>query len=86
MTIATDDGPCCPRCFQNGWAACQKGTSKLNYIAMGYPPDVPHVGTSPVRTALLALVAADNCNYDRDAMRSEGLFEAARRALGDTQT
>ena len=31
--------------------------------------------------ALGALVAADNCNYQRDTMRAEGLFDAARAAL-----
>jgi hypothetical protein len=31
--------------------------------------------------ALERLVAADNCNYERDMMRSEGLFDAARAAL-----
>lgn len=33
--------------------------------------------------ALTNLVAADNCNYDRDAMRHEGYFDAARKALKD---
>ena len=31
--------------------------------------------------ALRDLVAADNCNYSREAMRYEGLFDAARRAV-----
>ena len=39
----------------------------------------------PVRQALAALVAADNCNYDRDIMRSQGLFDAARQALAETE-
>lgn len=33
--------------------------------------------------ALQRLVAADNCNYERDTMRSEGMFEQARAALGE---
>jgi hypothetical protein len=35
--------------------------------------------------ALEALVAADNCNYQRDTMRTEGLFDAARAALRKTE-
>lgn len=35
--------------------------------------------------ALAALVAADNCNYQRDTMRAEGLFDAARAVLGKTE-
>ena len=35
--------------------------------------------------ALERLVAADNCNYDRDTMRSEGLFDAARLVLTQVQ-
>jgi hypothetical protein len=31
--------------------------------------------------ALRALVAADSCNYQRDTMRAEGLFDAARALL-----
>ncbi len=31
--------------------------------------------------ALRNLVAADNCGYQRDTMRYEGLFDAARRVL-----
>ena len=31
--------------------------------------------------AFMALVAADNCNYQRDTMRNEGLFDDARKAI-----
>ena len=31
--------------------------------------------------ALMALVAADNCNHQRDTMRGEGLFDDARKAI-----
>jgi len=31
--------------------------------------------------ALRTLVAANNCNYSREAMRYEGLFDAAQRAV-----
>jgi len=39
-------------------------------------PDV-----APVITALRTLITADNCNYARDTMRYEGLFDAGRAAL-----
>ena len=31
--------------------------------------------------ALRDLVAADSCNYQRETMRAEGYFDAARRAV-----
>jgi hypothetical protein len=33
--------------------------------------------------ALRALIIADNCNYTRDTMRYEGLFDAGRKAIFD---
>ena len=35
--------------------------------------------------ALQSLVAADNGNYQRDTMRSEGYFDAARAAIAKAQ-
>ena len=35
--------------------------------------------------ALKDLVAADNCNYWRDTMRAEGLFDAAREAIAEAE-
>lgn len=35
-----------------------------------------------VRRALEEIVSADNCNYERDTMRSQGMFDRAREALG----
>lgn len=47
---------------------------------------IPHGPITPVAagalySALFRLVAADNCNYERDTMRSEGYFDDARAAL-----
>ncbi|MDP9314678.1 MAG: hypothetical protein M3R24_28020, partial [Chloroflexota bacterium] len=48
----------------------------------GIPTDALDAGTIPALiVALRKLVAANNCGYQRDAMRYEGLFDAARRVL-----
>lgn len=58
--------------------------NKLNKVK----PQPMTAATAHIRlvNALSALVAANNCNYDREAMRSEGLFERAElllRELGE---
>lgn len=35
--------------------------------------------------ALQDLIAADNCNYARNTMRSEGYFSAARKAVANAE-
>jgi hypothetical protein len=48
----------------------------------GYDENDKKIADRPtVSDALRALVAANNCNYDREAMRSEGLFTNAEKAL-----
>ncbi len=48
----------------------------------GIPTGALDAGTIPALiVALRNLVAADNCGYERDTMRYEGLFETARRIL-----
>ncbi len=48
----------------------------------GIPTEALDAGTIPALiVALRNLVAADNCGYERDTMRYEGLFETARRIL-----
>lgn len=43
--------------------------------------DIPHDAIGEALSALANLCAADNTNYQRDAMRHIGLFKAAREAL-----
>ena len=51
----------------------------------GAPVECPRCilehGAPAMAEALRILVAADNCNYCAKLMRSEGLFDAARRAM-----
>lgn len=50
------------------------------------PDTTPYRHVLVMRTALKGLVAADACNYDRDTMRAQGLFDAARAAISEAES
>lgn len=52
-----------------------------NYAIMKAERDELKAINAELLKALKALVAADNCNYSRTSMRSEGYFENARAAI-----
>jgi len=56
------------------------------YAAFASPTWATLLAAAPdLLEACKAMVAADNCNYDRHVMRTEGLFDKARAALAKVE-